>query len=59
MDKRTLTEYYENDVPAFGSYDNIRKICAVDGLKLSQRKIIYAAFKRCYNSWLKTDTMCA
>ena len=59
MDKRTLTEYYENDVPAFGSYDNLRKICGIDGLKLSQRKIIYSAFKRCYNTWLKTDTACA
>ena len=59
MDKRTLTEYYEKDVPAYGSYDNIRKICGIDGLKLSQRKIIYSAFKRCYDSWLKTDTACA
>lgn len=59
MDIRTLTDYYENDVPAYASYDNIRKICGIDGLKLSQRKIIYAAFKRCYNEWLKTDTMCA
>lgn len=59
MDKRTLTEYYENDVPAWGSYDNLRKICGIDGLKLSQRKIIYSAFKRCYSTWLKTDTACA
>lgn len=59
MYKRTLTEYYENDVPAFGSYDNLRKLCGIDGLKLSQRKIIYSAFKRCYNTWLKTDTACA
>ena len=28
-------------------------------MKLSQRKIIYAAFKRCKNDWIKTDTMCA
>ena len=59
MNKRDLTDYYEKDVPAFASYDNLRKICGIDGLKLSQRKLIYAAFKRCYNSWLKTDTMCA
>ena len=59
MDKRTLTEYYENDVPAYAKYDNIRKLNGIDGLKLSQRKVVYAAFKRCYNSWLKTDTMCA
>jgi len=59
MDKRTLTEYYENDVPAYANYDNLRKLNGIDGLKLSQRKVVYAAFKRCYNSWLKTDTMCA
>ena len=59
MNKRNLTDYYENDVPAYASYDNLRKICGIDGLKLSQRKIIYAAFKRCYDSWIKTDTMCA
>ena len=59
MNKRDLTDYYEKDVPAFGSYDNIRKICGIDGLKLSQRKIVFAAFKRCYDSWIKTDTMCA
>lgn len=59
MDKRTLTEYYENDVPAYANYDNLRKLNGIDGLKLSQRKVVYAAFKRCYSSWLKTDTMCA
>ena len=59
METRSLTDYYEQDVPAYASYDNLRKICGIDGLKLSQRKIIYAAFKRCYNDWLKTDTMCA
>ena len=59
MDIRNLTDYYEQDVPAYASYDNLRKICGIDGLKLSQRKIIYASFKRCYNDWLKTDTMCA
>lgn len=59
MNTRYLTDYYEKDVPAYASYDNLRKICGIDGLKLSQRKIIYAAFKRCYDSWIKTDTMCA
>ena len=59
MNKRSLTDYYDNDVPAFGVYDNIRKISGIDGLKLSQRKIIYSAFKRCYSNWLKTDTACS
>ena len=59
MEKRNITDYYEVDVPAYSAYDNLRKICGIDGLKLSQRKIIWAAFKRCYNDWIKTDTMCA
>lgn len=59
MNTRDISDFYEKDVPAYASYDNLRKICGIDGLKLSQRKIIYAAFKRCYNDWLKTDTMCA
>lgn len=59
MNKRTLTDYYENDVPAYASYDNIRKLCGIDGLKLSQRKLVWAGFKRCFNDFLKTDTMCA
>lgn len=59
MNQRTLTDFYEKDVPAYANYDNLRKVCGIDGLKLSQRKIIWTAFKRCYNDWLKTDTMCA
>lgn len=59
MNTRNITDYYEKDVPAYASYDNIRKLCGIDGLKLSQRKIVWAGFKRCYNDWLKTDTMCA
>ena len=59
MQKRELIDFYKKDVPAYASYDNLRKLCGIDGLKLSQRKIIYAAFKRCKNDWIKTDTMCA
>lgn len=59
MDKKNISDYFDNDVPSFGSYDNIRKICGFDGLKNSQRKLIWTGFKRCNGSWIKTDTMCA
>lgn len=59
MNSRNISEYYEKEVPAYGCYDNIRKISGIDGLKNSQRKIIWAAFKRCFNDYIKTDTMCA
>ena len=60
METKDISDFYENDVPAYAGYDNLRKISSgFDGLKLSQRKIIWTAFKRCYNDFLKTDTMCA
>lgn len=57
MQKRNISDFYQKDVPAYASYDNVRKICGIDGLKLSQRKIIYSAFKHCKNDWIKTDTL--
>lgn len=59
MDSRTITDYYENDVPAYASYDNLRKLCGIDGLKLSQRKVMWTAFRRCPNDYVKTDGMCS
>ena len=59
MNSRNISEYYEKEVPAYGCYDNIRKVSGIDGLKNSQRKLIWAAFKRCFNDYVKTDTMCA
>lgn len=50
MNDASLSEFFETDYPAFGSYDNLRKICSVvDGLKLSQRKIIYTMLKKYQN----------
>lgn len=59
MNKRDISDFYEKDVPAYASYDNLRKLSGVDGLKISQRKILWSAFKRCYSEYVKTDTMCA
>ena len=44
---KTLTEFCEQDAPAYAAYDNIRKIASyLDGLKLSQRKVIYTMLKK-------------
>lgn len=57
MNKRDLTDFYEKDVPAYASYDNLRKIANVcDGLKISQRKLVWSAYKRCFNEFLKTES---
>ena len=39
--------FYDNDAPSYGAYDNIRKIASyIDGLKLSQRKVMHTLFKK-------------
>lgn len=57
MNKRDLSDFYDEDVPAYASYDNLRKVANVcDGLKISQRKLIWSAYKRCFNDFLKTES---
>jgi DNA topoisomerase-2 len=57
MENKTLSNFYAKDYPAFGYLDNIRKIAScVDGLKLSQRKVIYTLFKRFNKSSIETKT---
>lgn len=43
----TYTEFIDNDLKHFSTADNVRSIPSIiDGLKPSQRKILFAAFKR-------------
>ena len=42
-----VSEFFKNDVPSYGAYDNTRKLCSyVDGLKISMRKILYTLLKK-------------
>lgn len=42
-----VSDFFKTDVPAYGSYDNVRKLCSyIDGLKISMRKIIYTLTKK-------------
>lgn len=42
----TLTNFFNNDYITFASYDNMRKIPNIcDGLKISQRKVLYTILK--------------
>ena len=52
-----FSEFYENDAPSYGAYDNIRKISSyIDGLKLSQRKVMYTLFKKFPNTSTENKT---
>jgi DNA topoisomerase-2 len=42
-----VNDFFMNDVPAYGAYDNCRKLCSyIDGQKISMRKIIYTLMKK-------------
>ncbi len=59
MDTWKITDFYNNDVPAYASYDNLRKIGSyVDGLKISMRKLIYVAFDKLQKEPAKTENFC-
>ena len=54
-----VKEFFKTDLPSYGSYDNVRKICNyIDGQKISMRKILYTLMKK-YNSKekIKTETV--
>ena len=54
--KQQVSEFFKTDVPAFGSYDNCRKIASyIDGLKISMRKILFTMMKK-YPGKDKTKT---
>ena len=59
MKKRSTTDFFKKDKPAHSSYDNIRKIpCYIDGLKISQRKLLWTAFEKASKDFIKTETFC-
>jgi DNA topoisomerase-2 len=50
----TYTEFVDQELVLFSLADNARSIpCAVDGLKPSQRKVLYACFRRRLTSEIK------
>lgn len=54
---KTITDFFTADYPAYGAYDNIRKIASyIDGLKLSQRKVVYTMLNKFANPSTETKT---
>ena len=55
--QKSVSEFFKKDCPAYGAYDNIRKIpSAIDGLKVSQRKLLWTGFKKARKDFVKTET---
>ena len=47
INKLQVAEFFKTDVPAYGAYDNCRKIANyIDGQKISMRKILFTFMKK-------------
>ena len=59
MKERLVSDFYKSDGINFASYDNIRKLPNyIDGLKISQRKLLWAGFDKAFNDFHKTEPFC-
>lgn len=57
MQDKQIKDFYKEDVPAYASGDNIRKLASyIDGLKLSARKLIYTMLEKYPSTSIKTKT---
>lgn len=57
--QRTVTDFFINDKPAWAVYDATRKLPSfIDGLKNSQRKLLWTGFDKLQKDYCKTETLC-
>lgn len=53
-----VSDYFNNDLIDYAAYDNIRKIPSyIDGMKMSQRKVVYTLLKKYPKEFVKTETL--
>lgn len=53
-----VSDFLNTELVAYAAYDNIRKIPSyIDGLKMSQRKVIYTLMKKYPKEFVKTETL--
>ena len=56
---RTTSDFFKKDKPAWAVYDALRKLPNfIDGLKISQRKLIWTGFKNASKDYVQTETSC-
>src|SRR5574344_851296 len=52
-----VSQFYQTDAIAYAAYDNCRKLCGIyDGLKISQRKLLYTMRRRYPSEFVKTES---
>ena len=56
---RTVSDFFKYDKPAWATYDALRKLPNyIDGLKISQRKLIWIGFDKANKDYVKTENFC-
>ena len=59
MNEKLISDFYKSDGINFASYDNARKLPNyIDGLKISQRKLLYGGFSHAFREFHKTEPFC-
>lgn len=55
--QRSVTDFFKEDKPVWATYDATRKLPSyIDGLKNSQRKLLWTGFSKLQNDFCKTET---
>lgn len=59
MKEKLVSDFYKSDGINYASYDNLRKLPNfIDGLKISQRKLLYTGFYKANKDYHKTEPFC-
>lgn len=59
MNERLVSDFYKTDGINYASYDNLRKLPNyIDGLKISQRKLLCTGFEKALKDYHKTEPFC-
>lgn len=58
MKDYSVSNFFEEELPAYAAYDNVRKIAhCYDGLKISMRKILFTLQNKYPKDFVKTETL--
>lgn len=53
-----ISNFLNTELVAYAAYDNIRKLPSyIDGMKMSQRKVVYTLMKKYPKEFIKTETL--
>lgn len=55
LNRIKISDFYNSDFVNYSSYDNLRKIAQIDGLKNASRKIVYTLLEKNVKDFVKVS----